>query len=44
VNEVFARKFFGKPDVVGRTFRLEAEAGKPELLYQIVGVVKNTKG
>jgi predicted permease len=43
VNEVFARKFFGTPNVVGRTFRREMEAGKPEPLVQIVGVVKNTK-
>jgi predicted permease len=43
VNEAFATKFFNKADVVGRTFNLEAEAGKPEKLFQIVGVVKNTK-
>jgi len=43
VNEVFARKYFGKPDVVGRTFHMEAEAGKVEDLIQIVGVVRNTK-
>jgi putative ABC transport system permease protein len=43
VNEVFARKFFGGANPVGRTFRLEAEAGKPEPLFQIVGLVKNTK-
>jgi predicted permease len=43
VNEVFARKFFGGANPVGRTFRMEAEAGKPEPLIQIVGLVKNTK-
>jgi predicted permease len=43
VNEVFARKFFGGANPVGRTFHLEAEAGKPEPLIQIVGLVKNTK-
>src|SRR5260370_22467812 len=43
VNQVFARKFFGGKNPVGRTFRLEAEAGKPEQLFQIVGLVKNTK-
>jgi predicted permease len=43
VNELFARKFFGTVNVVGRAFRRESEAGKPEPLYQIVGVVKNTK-
>jgi putative ABC transport system permease protein len=43
VNEVFARKFFGGANPVGRTFHLEAEAGKPEPLFQIVGLVENTK-
>jgi putative ABC transport system permease protein len=43
VNEMFARKFFGGANPVGRTFHLEAEAGKPEPLFQIVGLVRNTK-
>lgn len=43
VNEEFAKKFFGTVNVVGRTFHMEAQAGKPEPLYQIAGVVKNTK-
>jgi len=43
VNEMFARKFFGGANPVGRTFHLEAEAGKPETLFQIVGLVRNTK-
>ncbi|MBC7927114.1 MAG: ABC transporter permease, partial [Bryobacteraceae bacterium] len=43
VNEVFAKKFFNGANPVGRSFNLEAEAGKPEKLYQIVGLVKNTK-
>jgi putative ABC transport system permease protein len=43
VNEVFAKKFFGGANPEGRTFRMEAEAGKPEPLIQIVGLVKNTK-
>lgn len=43
VNEEFARKFFGTTNVVGRTFHMEAQAGKPEPVYQIAGVVKNTK-
>ena len=32
VNEMFARKFFGGKNPVGRTFRIDAEAGKPEPL------------
>jgi putative ABC transport system permease protein len=43
VNEVFARKFFSGANPVGHTFHLEAEAGKPEPLLRIVGLVKNTK-
>lgn len=43
VNEVFARKFLGGGNPVGRTFHIEAEAGKPETLLQIVGMVSNTK-
>ena len=29
--------------MVGRTFHQEAEAGKPEPLFEIVGVVRSTK-
>jgi putative ABC transport system permease protein len=43
VNEMFARKFFRGANPVGRTFHLEAEAGKPEPFFQIVGLVENTK-
>lgn len=43
VNEMFARKYFGGANPVGHTFHLEAEAGKPEPSFQIVGLVKNTK-
>jgi putative ABC transport system permease protein len=43
VNEAFATKFFGGANAVGRTFNVEAAAGQPETLYQIVGMVKNSK-
>jgi predicted permease len=43
VNEEFARVFFGGANPVGRTFRVEGRAGEPEPLYQVVGLVKNTK-
>lgn len=43
VNEEFAKKYFAGANPVGRTFRREASAGEPEPLYQIVGLVKNTK-
>jgi putative ABC transport system permease protein len=43
VNEEFARKYFKGANPVGHTFHLEASAGKPENLFQIVGLVRNTK-
>ena len=43
VNEMFATKFFNGANPVGRTFRREVERGKQEPLYQIVGLVRNTK-
>jgi predicted permease len=43
VNETFARRYFGGANPVGRTFRREAPRGKPEVLFQIVGMVKSTK-
>jgi putative ABC transport system permease protein len=42
VNEKFAQSFFGGADPVGRTFRRKPE-GKPDKVYQIVGLVRNTK-
>ena len=43
VNETFARKYFGGKNPVGRTFHLEAEAGQPEPLFEVVGLVRDTK-
>jgi len=43
VNEEFARKYFHNVNPVGHTFYLEQGAGKPEPLFQIVGLVRNTK-
>ncbi len=43
VNEKFAQEVFGGKDPLGRTFRYEAEAGKTDPVFQVVGVVKNTK-
>ena len=43
VNQAFARKFFNGANPVGRTFHVIAPAGKPDPMYQVVGVVKNTK-
>jgi predicted permease len=43
VNEAFAKTFFGGADPVGRSFRYEAGAGEQDPVFQIVGLVKNTK-
>ncbi len=43
VNEVFAKQFFGGANPVGHSFRIEAEAGKPDEVFQVVGFVRNTK-
>jgi len=45
VNEVFARRFFGQPygSVLGRPVRSVAEPGYPEAIYEVVGVVTDTK-
>ena len=43
VNEEFARKYFNGANPVGRSFHLDAEAGKPEKSFQIVGLTRNAK-
>ena len=43
VNEIFAQRIFGGQNPVGRSFRVEGPAGKPDPIYQVVGVVRNTK-
>ena len=43
VNEAFAKLFFAGANPVGHTFRVEGEAGQPDRIYQIVGLVRNTK-
>jgi putative ABC transport system permease protein len=43
INEEFAKKYFGSANPVGHTFHLEVGAGKPEPVFQIVGLVANTK-
>ncbi len=40
VNEAFAHKFLGGANPLGRIFN---DTGKPDQIYQIVGLVKNTK-
>jgi putative ABC transport system permease protein len=43
VNETFARKFFPGTDPIGKPFRLDLGPTKPQPVYQIVGVVRDTK-
>ncbi|HZQ55019.1 MAG TPA: ABC transporter permease [Bryobacteraceae bacterium] len=43
VNQSFAKRFFAGKNPVGRTFRAEGLAGKPDDIYQIVGLVGTTK-
>jgi predicted permease len=43
VNEEFARLLFAGADPVGRTFRYEANAEEADPLFEIVGLVENTK-
>ena len=43
VNETFASQMLQGKNPVGRTFRVEESADKPDSVYQIVGLVKNTK-
>lgn len=43
VNEEFAKQVMGGANVVGQTFRYDGEAGKPDPVFEIVGVVRNSK-
>ncbi len=43
VNEVFAQRVFSGGNPVGRSFRVQGPAGKPDPIYQVVGLVRNTK-
>jgi len=43
VNEQFARKIFGGRNPVGLTFRREESGDTPDSVFQVVGLVRNTK-
>jgi len=43
VNDEFAKKIFHGENPVGRSFRTEGGAGKPDDVYQVIGLVRNTK-
>src|SRR5436190_12302384 len=43
VNEAMAKTFYGGGNPVGKVFRVQDEAGKPDRVYQIVGLARNMK-
>jgi putative ABC transport system permease protein len=43
VNESFAKGYFPNQDPLGRSFQVEVPPGEPRPLYQVIGVVKDTK-
>jgi putative ABC transport system permease protein len=43
VNEAFAKSFYGGANPVGKTFRVPDNPGKPDRVYLIVGLARNTK-
>jgi putative ABC transport system permease protein len=43
VNQEFSRKFLGGANPIGKSFRVLAGPGEPQHVYQIVGLVKNSK-
>ena len=43
VNESFVKKFFADRNPIGQGFQIEEAPGAPRPLYEIVGVVKDTK-
>jgi putative ABC transport system permease protein len=43
VNEAFAKMYFNGANPVGKLFGLEGDKGEPDHLFQVVGLVKDTK-
>jgi predicted permease len=43
VNESLARKYFGTGNPIGQTFKIDSPRGEESPLFQIVGLVKDTK-
>ena len=43
VNEAMAKTFYGGGNPVGKLFRVQGDAGKPDRVYQIVGLARNMK-
>jgi predicted permease len=43
VNEAFAKTFYNSGNPVGHIFRVEGNAGQPDRVYEVVGLIRNTK-
>jgi putative ABC transport system permease protein len=43
VTQAFARKYFPDTNPLGRSFQIDEAPGRPQPLYRIVGIVKDTK-
>jgi predicted permease len=43
VNQTFARTFLGDDNPVGKSFQFKVETAKSEPVYEVVGLVKDTK-
>jgi predicted permease len=43
VNEQFAKNFYGGANPIGKSFRVPQAPGKPDNVYQVAGMVRNTK-
>lgn len=43
VNEAFVQSFLGDAQPIGQTLRTDAEPGFPETVYEIVGIMPNTR-
>src|SRR5262245_13821346 len=43
VNETFARQLLDNLDPIGKRFQVETPPGEPALVYEIIGLVKDTK-
>jgi len=43
VNQTFARVFLGEENPVGKSFQFKVETGAPEPVFQIVGLVRDSK-
>jgi putative ABC transport system permease protein len=43
INEEFAKRYFGASNPIGRSIQVKGPAGQADPVYQVIGVVKNTK-